>query len=51
VDRAQVVAVQLHEIERPQHQIVFDALVRLPVQLLETIRVHELSVDDGGYAG
>ena len=29
MDGAQIMAVELHEIERPQHEIVFDALVHL----------------------
>ena len=51
MDRAQVVAVQLHEVERPQHQVILDALVHAPVQLLKSIHVHELGIDDGGSAG
>ena len=44
MDRTQVVAVQLHEVESPQHQVIFDALVHLSVQLLEPFRVHEFGV-------
>jgi hypothetical protein len=32
MDGAQIMAVELHEIERPQHEIVFDALVHLSVE-------------------
>jgi hypothetical protein len=40
VDGAQVVAVELHEIEGPEHEVILDALVRLSVELLEPVRVH-----------
>ena len=42
MDRAQVIAVQRHQIERPHHEIVLDALVHVTVQPLEPIRVDEL---------
>src|SRR6476646_1850702 len=51
MDRAQVVTIELHEVERPQHQVVFDAPEYLTVQPLEPIRVDELGVDDCGFAG
>lgn len=48
VDGAQVVAIELHEVESPQHEVILDSLVRIAVELLEAIGVHELSIDDGG---
>jgi hypothetical protein len=41
MDRAQVIAVELHEVERPQHQVVFDAFVHLPMEHFEPVDVHE----------
>ena len=48
VDGAQVVAVELHEVERPEHEVGLGPFVHLPMELLETVKVYELGVDDGG---
>ena len=43
---AQIVAVALHEIERPEHKAVLGALVHCSMQGLEPVHVHELGIDD-----
>jgi hypothetical protein len=47
VDSAKVVPVEVHEIECPEHEAVLGALVRLSVEFLEAVGVHEFSIDNG----
>jgi hypothetical protein len=47
VDGAQVVAVELHEVEGPEYEVGLGPFVHLPMELLEAVGVHELSINDG----
>jgi hypothetical protein len=42
----QIIAAELHEIERPKQQLVLGALIHAPMQLIEAIHVYELGIDD-----
>ena len=51
MDRAQIVAVVVHEVEGPQHQVVLDSLMHLSVERFEALNMDKLGIDDGGSAG
>ena len=48
LDVAQIVSVVMHQVERPQHEVVLDALVDMFVERLKAGRVHQLGVDNEG---
>ena len=43
--------VELHEVVRPEYEVVLRPLVHLPMELLKGVSVHEFTINDGRSSG